>query len=103
MVVFAEDEAEGVVLLDVEVSAGLVVRATLLIVGMTFGEVVGGMIEVVRVGIGSDWIEVELEDVGREALDVEIVGTTKEPVVWIVKKGTDEAPLAIEVELDGKG
>lgn len=94
---------------DGEEVVELDLAALLLVVGVSeVDEIDGGIIEVVSVEREIDGIEVEIdgietgidgartevEGVVAETVDVELVGSAKEPVVWIVKKGIEEVALA---------
>ena len=103
--------AEEATVVDVEVGVGLelVVGTTLLVVGMRVGEAVGGILEVVRVGMELEGIEIEVDELDVEATcEVVLVGSVKEAVVWIVKKGIEyeavfaTVPLASPVEFPGE-
>ncbi len=78
--VVVEDGAELAV--EVGVGSELVVAGTLLVVGMRVEEVVGGILEVVRVGIELEGTEIEIEKLEVETTGVvKLVGSAKEAVV----------------------
>lgn len=102
--------AEGAAVVDVEVGVGLelVVGATLA-VGMMVEEVVDGILEVVRVRMELEGIEIEINELDVETTgEVMLVGSAKEAVVSIVKKGIEcevifaTVPLASPVEFPGE-
>lgn len=103
IVVLATDVVEGAVVVNDEASEEVTVGTTLLGVEIMDEEIVGGIIEVVRVGIGRVGIDIDIEEIG-----IEKVGSPKEAMVWREKKGMVEegafaiVPLAM-VGLDGEG
>jgi hypothetical protein len=107
--VLVVEVAEGAAVVDVEVGVGLelVVGATLA-VGMV-EEVVDGILEVVRVRMELEGIEIEINELDVETTgEVMLVGSAKEAVVSIVKKGIEcevifaTVPLASPVEFPGE-
>jgi hypothetical protein len=108
--VLVVEVAEGAAVVDVEVGVGLelVVGATLA-VGMMVEEVVDGILEVVRVRMELEGIEIEINELDVETTgEVMLVGSAKEAVVSIVKKGIEcevifaTVPLASPVEFPGE-
>jgi hypothetical protein len=76
----------------VDVCEEVVEGDSLLLAGRKVEDVVGGMIEVVKVKLEINGIEVdrawaETEEVDTEAMDVEILGSAKEAVFCSVKNG----------------